>query len=175
MRFRFFTATTLIVLVLACAGFAQDKVAPIASSSAASAYVPVAEYDPARDAAKDVADAIREAQRTNKNVLVEIGGKWCSWCRYLDKFFAANADILQYRENNYVMVKVNFSPENKNEVVISKYGTVPGYPHFFVLDSNGKLLHSQDTSKLEEGKGYNQQAMMEFLKKWAPKATTPSK
>ncbi len=175
MRFRTFTSVALVVFLLACAGFSQDKAVAPASSTAMSAYAPVTEYDPARDASKDVAAAIHEAQRTNRNVLVEVGGKWCSWCRYLDKFFADHADILQYREANYVMVKVNFSPENKNETLISRYGTIPGYPHFFVLDGNGKLLQSQDTSKLEEGKGYNPDAMMEFLKKWAPKTTSASK
>lgn len=170
MRFRSIAALFAISLLFTCAGFTQDKT-PVPSTSTVSSYVPVTEYDPARDAAKDVAAAIQEAHRTNRNVLVEVGGKWCSWCRYLDKFFADHPDILQFREDKFIMVKVNFSPENKNEALISKYGKVPGYPHFFVLDSNGKLLHSQDTSKLEEGKGYNPQVMMDFLKKWAPNLT----
>lgn len=141
-----------------------------------AAYTPVTEYDPKRDAAKDIAAAVKEAQRTNKNVLIEIGGKWCVWCSYLDKFFEQNTTIRQYRDQNYVMVKLNFSPENKNVPVISKYGKVPGYPHIFVLDSTGKLLHSQETSKLEEGRGYNLSAIAGFLKDWAPaKPTAVSK
>ena len=92
---------------------AQTKT-PAKASAGASTYVPVKEYDPKRDATKDVADAVKEAQRTNKNVLVEIGGKWCIWCTYFDKFFAENSALAQYRDQNYVMVKVNFSPENKN-------------------------------------------------------------
>jgi hypothetical protein len=38
-----------------------------------------------------------------------------------------------------------------------------------VLDSDGKLLHSQGTAVLEEGKGYNESAVLKFLEKWAPK------
>ena len=67
-----------------------------------------------------------------------------------------------------VTLKVNFSPENKNEPLLSKYGEIPGYPHIFVLDSEGKLLHSQNTSELEAGKSYNKELFVDFLKKWAP-------
>jgi hypothetical protein len=47
-------------------------------------------------------------------------------------------------------------------------GKVPGYPHFFVLESDGKLLHSQGTSELEEGQSYNLKRMTDFIEKWAP-------
>ena len=168
-----------LVLVFVLAGtlliFGQTPTAGSKSALTASGYAPVKEYDPKRDAARDIADAVKEAQRGNKNVLVEIGGQWCIWCRYFDKFFADNSTLAQYREENYVMVKVNFSPENKNEAVISSYGKVPGYPHLFVLDKNGKLLHSQDTSKLEQGRGYNTTAVATFLKQWSPSSTNIAK
>ena len=131
-------------------------------------YVPVHDYDPKRDAAADVELALAEARRAKKNVLLEVGGKWCVWCRIMDSYFEANPDVLKLREDNYVTVKVNFSPENKNEPLLSKYGEILGYPHIFVLDSEGKLLHSQSTGELEAGKSYNKELMVGFLKKWAP-------
>ncbi len=151
----------------------QSKPTSGKPQTSGSSYAPVMEYDPKRDATKDIAAAVKEAQRTNKNVLVEIGGKWCIWCGYLDKFFTENNTIRQYRDENFVMVKVNYSPENKNEAVISKYGKVPGYPHIFVLDATGKLLYSEDTSKLEQGRGYNLTAVAGFLKDWAPVKQAP--
>lgn len=171
MRTRGIALLALICLLSCATVSAQEKVEPASRSG----YAPMKEYDPKRDAAKDVAAAIKEAQRTNKNVLVEIGGQWCIWCKYLDKFFADNSALTQYRDENYVMVKVNFSPENKNEALISKYGKVPGYPHFFVLDKNGKLLHSQDTSKLEQGRGYNMTAVASFLREWSPASANGAK
>lgn len=134
----------------------------------ATKYVPVHEYDPKRDAAADVERALAEARRAKKNVLLEVGGKWCVWCRIMDSYFEANPDVLKLREDNYVTVKVNFSPENKNEAVLSKYGEIPAYPHIFVLNSEGKLLHSQNTGELETGKSYNKELFVAFLKKWAP-------
>ena len=55
--------------------------------------------------------------------------------------------------DNYEVVKVNYSPENKNEKVLSQYPKIPGYPHIFILDKNGKLLRSEDTSLLSRAKG----------------------
>ncbi|HWT03800.1 MAG TPA: thioredoxin family protein [Pyrinomonadaceae bacterium] len=131
-------------------------------------YVPVHKYDPARDAARDIAEAAAEASRTRKRVLVEVGGEWCIWCHIMDDFFEKNKELLDLREKHFVMVKVNFSDENKNEQVLSRYPEIQGYPHIFVLDGDGKLLHSQDTAELEEGKGYNLARFTAFLQKWAP-------
>lgn len=131
-------------------------------------YVPVHEYDPQRDATADIEAALAEARRAKKNVLLEVGGKWCVWCRIMDSYFAANPDVLKLREDNYVMVKVNFSPENENKEALSKYGEIPAYPHLFVLDAGGKLLHSQNTGELESGKSYDKEKFVGFLRKWAP-------
>jgi thioredoxin-related protein len=169
MKFRLSAVFLLAAMSLTTVAAAQGKPAAPEKPQATSGYVPVTEYDPKRDAARDIAAAIKEAQRTNRNVMLEIGGKWCVWCGYLDKFFAANTTIRQYRDEKYVMVKINFSPENKNQAVISKYGKVAGYPHIFILDPNGKLLYSEDTSKLEQGRGYNLTAVAGFLRDWAPK------
>ena len=41
-----------------------------------------------------------------------------------------------------------------------------GYPHLFVLDAGGALLHSQDTGVLEAGRGYDKAKFVAFLKRW---------
>ena len=75
----------IFVLVVMLAGtllIMGQTPSPVSNSGiAATGYAPVKEYDPLRDAAKDIADAVKEAQLGNKNVLVEIGGKWCIWCQ----------------------------------------------------------------------------------------------
>jgi thiol:disulfide interchange protein len=144
---------------------APAKMAETADSD--SKYVPVLKYDPARNALLDIKEAIIEAQRTNRRVLVEVGGEWCIWCHYMDEFFEKHADMLALREKNFVMVKVNYSEENKNTEALSTYPKVAGYPHIFVLDNSGALLHSQDTGQLEEGKGYNIEKFKAFLTEWA--------
>jgi thiol:disulfide interchange protein len=131
-------------------------------------YVPVHTYDPARNAEQDIRDAVAEAGRTGKRVLLEVGGEWCIWCHIMDAYFEKNPELLDYREKNFVMLKINFSEENKNEQVLSHYPQINGYPHIFVLERDGKFLHSQDTGQLEEGKSYNLDKFKAFLKEWSP-------
>ena len=125
-------------------------------------------FDPTRDAAADVAAATALAKAQGKRVLVDVGGEWCSWCHILDRFIAANADVRTLRESGYVWVKVNWSKDNKNETLLSRWPKIAGYPHLFVLDADGRLLHSQDTGALELGKDYDHAKFIAFLKAWTP-------
>lgn len=143
---------------------------------AQSNYTPVTKYDPKRNAARDIDDAVAEAKRSNRRVLLEVGGEWCSWCHILDEYFDKHPDLTALRDKNFVTVKINFSEENPNKEVLSRYGEINGYPHIFVLDSDGKFLHSQGTGVLESGMSYDLEKMNDFLTQWAPRAkpgTTP--
>ena len=147
----------------------------LAAEQAASAYQPVQQYDPKRDAAADIDAAVAEAKRSGRHVLIEVGGEWCGWCHRLDDYLKAKRKLNALLERNFVMVKVNYSPENENEEVLSRYPEVAGYPHFFVLDGQGKLLHSQDTAKLEEGKSYHARRFKRFLNRWGPPKPEPAR
>jgi len=125
-------------------------------------------FDPKRDADRDISNAVAEARQTDKRVLLDVGGGWCIWCHRLDTLFAKNPDLNQFLHKNFVVVKVNYSKENQNENVLSRYPKIPGYPHFFVLDKDGKLLCSQDTGELESGKGHDPEKVLSFLRRWAP-------
>jgi len=67
-----------------------------------------------------------------------------------------------------VTVKINFSEENQNKEVLSRYEPIAGYPHIFVLERDGKLLLSQNTNILESGKSYDLERLTVFLTNWAP-------
>jgi len=85
----------------------------------------------------------------------------------MDRYFEENPKLLEFREKHFVTVRINFSPENENKALLSRYPEIPGYPHLFVLETTGELLHSQDTSDLESGKSYNLEKFLAFLKRWA--------
>jgi thioredoxin-related protein len=145
---------SLVLLVaLSVTAFAQDK--------------PQREkFDPKRDSAKDIQEAVKKATKENKRIMLDVGGEWCGWCHKLDNFFLTDKEAGDLLKKKFVVVKVNYSPENKNEAVLSKYPKINGYPHLFVLDKNGKLLHSQDTGLLETGDHHDHDKVMTFLKKW---------
>lgn len=143
------------LLTLACCGLA----------ALAQAQALPAKFDPTRDAAADVRSAVAQAKAQRKQVLVDVGGEWCIWCHILDKFIATHAPVKRLVDQNYVVVKVNFSPQNRNEAVLSQWPKVKGYPHLFVLDAGGRLVHSQDTGELEAGKDYDEAKVIAFLEK----------
>ena len=113
------------------------------------------------------------ARATGRRVLVDVGGEWCTWCHILDRFFTANPDLKRLRDGWYVLLKINWSPDNTNSSLLKRWPKITGYPHLFVLDADGALVHSQQTSALESGSSYDVAAMRAFLVQWAPR--TPSR
>ena len=69
-------------------------------------YTPVAKYDPARSAEQDLRNAVTEAQRTGKRILLEVGGEWCSWCHIMDKFFDQNPNLTKLRDTNLSLIHI---------------------------------------------------------------------
>jgi thiol:disulfide interchange protein len=155
----------LAILSLAC-GALSTPVVNTARPIPDSALVDV--YDPARNPAEDLQQAIVIAQNQNKRIMLELGGDWCIWCKFMDEFYASHNDILQFRADHYVLVKVNVSDKNMNEDFLSQFPAAAGYPHIYILDSDGTFLHSQDTVELEDGaESYVPEVFMAFLKEWS--------
>ena len=140
--------------------------APPAAVSTESPPSNQAHFDPKRDSQLDLERAITVARQSNKRILLDVGGDWCPWCHILDEFVTQEPSIREYLAAHYVVVRVNYSDENPNEAFLSRYPKITGYPHLFVLDQDGRLLHSQDTSVLESGRSYNTEAFGAFLRKW---------
>ena len=135
-------------------------------ASARAADLPT-RFDPQRDAEADVAQAVAMAKADGKRVLVDVGGEWCSWCHVLDRFIASHAEVRELIDAHYVWVKVNVSKENRNRALLARWPKIEGYPHLFVLDARGRLVHSQDTGVLESGKGYDEARFVAMLRKWS--------
>jgi thioredoxin-related protein len=155
----------LFVLLLFCLTIQSSITAQ--GKDSLGIYAAVTKFDPSRNPERDLKDAVVEAQKSKRRIILDVGGDWCIWCHRIDNFIDSSRDISSELHNHFIVVKVNFSPENKNEKFLSKYPKIPGYPHFFVLSEKGKLIHSQDTGKLEEGKGYSKEKFITFLKKWS--------
>ena len=125
-------------------------------------------FDPLKNPSENLAAAIVKAQAENKRIILDVGGEWCSWCRLMDNYLIKNAELGQLRDENYVWVKINMSDENENKEFLSQYPEATGYPHLYVLEKDGTLLKSKDTSELEDGESYNLQKFTDFLKEFSP-------
>jgi thiol:disulfide interchange protein len=139
---------------------ADSKVAPVYS---------VDTYDPKRNPEEDLAATVKKAKAGSKRILIQVGGDWCGWCKLMNKYFHENEKVAAALAKDFIIMKVNFSKENDNKEFLKKYPGAQGYPHLYVLESDGTFLHSQGTGALEEGKSYNEKVMLDFLANWAPK------
>jgi thioredoxin-related protein len=123
-------------------------------------------YDDKRDPFKDAAAAIKLANETNRNVLIEIGGNWCTWCHKMDSFLGKNPDIYEKLHKEYVLLKINVSDSNDNEAFMKSLPPTLGYPHMYVSTATGKMILSKDTAELLSDGNYSRTQWLAFLEQW---------
>ena len=130
-------------------------------------------YNDKENAEAKIAELVKQAQAENKNIILQAGGNWCIWCLRFNQFVQTTPELKNVVDENYLYYHLNYSPENKNEKVFAKYdnpGAKFGYPVFIVLNKDGKMIHTQDSAVLEEGKGYSIEKVKAFFQEWAPKS-----
>ena len=160
----------LFVLTMTCGTvLAQEKKDLVQKSET------VKIYNPQANAKAEIDAAIAKAKKADKNVFIQVGGNWCSWCIAFHNLVNETPDLKRYLNTNYETVLVNYSPENKNAEVLAGLGYPGrfGFPVFVILDGNGKVLHIQNSAYLEEGKGHSVKKVMDFLKGWTSAAIKP--
>lgn len=133
-------------------------------------FYTVAHYDPKADPAADLQHTLARARAERKTVLLQVGGDWCGWCKRMTEFIAKNEPVNQRIQQGFLIQKITYDQENRNEPFLSGYPKINGYPHLFVLAPDGQLLHSQDTAELEQGGGYSEDKFIAFLEKWKTKS-----
>lgn len=125
-------------------------------------------YNPEANTGKEIKEAIAKAKLENRHVLIQVGGNWCPWCHKLHKFIAETDTLSSIIARNYVVVKLNYSKENKNLDLLKSLDNPQrfGFPVIVILNENGVRIHTQDTGLLESGDGYDLNKVLRFLKLW---------
>lgn len=138
-------------------------------------------YDEQVNQLTQIDQAVKQAKADGKFVVCQVGGNWCPWCLRFADFITKDAEIAKLVKDNFVYIHVDYSPKSfkddparkeRSEKMMKRLGNPGrfGYPVFVVLDGKGKVLHTQDSSFLEEGKGYSKDKVVRFFKNWTPKA-----
>ncbi|PYT68759.1 MAG: hypothetical protein DMG39_20280 [Acidobacteria bacterium] len=167
MRIPLFAA---LVYAYFCAPISLEHKAFVQSVTTPAPHNALADgYDRPRDPEQDLLSAEGEANKSNKNIFIVVGGESCTWCHILDDFFHEHPDLEALRDKNYVFMKVSMSQENPNRDFLSRFPYIHGYPYIFILDAHGNLIHSQASNVLEGGRSYNAKRFQEFLERFAPK------
>ena len=138
-------------------------------AAAAQAHAAEAVYPDVSRAHADIAAALKEAAASRKRVLVDFGGNWCPDCKVLDINLRKPATAALLNEG-YVLVHVNVGAKGitDNFEIAERYG-IPlkkGVPALAVLESDGRVVHSQKSGEFESMRKLDPGAVDAFLKKW---------
>ncbi|MBK9569345.1 MAG: thioredoxin family protein [Chitinophagaceae bacterium] len=133
-------------------------------------------YSPGENAKEGISAALKKAKESGKHVLVQIGGNWCVWCARFNEFVTNDKSLDSLVNSNYIVYHLNYSKENKNLELLTKYDFPQrfGFPVFLVLNVKGDLLHTQTSWYLESGKSYDKEKVTAFFNDWGPKAFDPA-
>ena len=132
-------------------------------------------YNSEANVSAEISQGLVKAKAENKHLLLQVGGNWCPWCLKFHKLCSEDQDIKEMMGKNYIWIMVNYSKENKNLVELKKleFPQRFGFPVFVIMDSNGKRIHTQNSSYLEQGDGYSKKKVHDFLNQWSPDALNP--
>ncbi len=133
-------------------------------------------YHPESNAKKEIAEAVKQAKESGKHVLIQIGGNWCIWCARFNDFVTKDASLDSLANANFVTYHLNYSKENTNTEILSKYSFPQrfGFPVFLILNEKGDLIHTQSSWYLEDGKkSYDKEKVKSFFSDWSRKALDP--
>jgi len=124
-------------------------------------------YPADANAHAELSQALAEAAQQGKRVLVVFGAIWSYDCQVLDLAFQ-RADIHPLIEKYYVLLHVDTGSADKNVDLAERF-QVPlekGIPALAVLDSDGKLLFSQQNGEFKSARDLAPEDLQAFLEKW---------
>lgn len=129
---------------------------------------------------EQIDQAVAKAKTEGKFVVCQVGGNWCPWCLKFADFITNDTAISKVIDENFEYIHVNYNPRKsqgpeqveQGKALMKRLDNAGrfGFPVFVILDEEGKILHIQDSSFLEEGEGYNQEKVLRFFKNWTPSA-----
>jgi thiol:disulfide interchange protein len=125
------------------------------------------------DGSRLICDALTEAKRDHKRVLVQFGAQGCTWCHVLQKLFESDTNLAAKLKSDFVYVNIDVT-RGRNKYVDELYGhvTSKGVPVIIVLDAEGKEIYSEGYRLVEgrhPGETYHisPETMLNFLKEWS--------
>lgn len=142
-------------------------------------------YDESINPETQITEAIDNAAKKDKFVVAQLGGNWCKWCIRFAKFIDNDPELKKLVDENFEFIHVNYNPRN-SEANADPESTAAalkllgnpvrfGFPVLVVLDGDGNVIHTQDSSFLESGEGYDKEKVTRFFQTWSPSSVNTAK
>ena len=98
---------------------------------------------PALDAERVFADALSQAKRESKCILLHVGMPRIVWCRLLDQFFDENASLFT---SDFVSLQIDQERMTNGRQLLKRIRPEEsrGFPWMAILDADGKPLVTSD-------------------------------
>jgi thioredoxin-related protein len=93
-------------------------------------------------------EAVGEAKKTDKKILIDVYTDWCGWCKRMDSQTYSNKDVESYLSQKYVLVKLNAESSRKlhyngaqytEQELAGAFG-ISGYPSTIFLKSTSEAI-----------------------------------
>jgi thioredoxin len=147
-----------------------SKVTPAASNPAASnpSNTTALLYDPHADANQAIAQAIRQAKKNQKRVLLDFGADWCPDCQVLSQLFD-NPKVKPFLDQHYIVVRIDVGKWDNNLDIAKHYGDpiAQGIPAVVILDANAQMITSTAGGELANARTATPTEILGFLEQWA--------
>ena len=124
-------------------------------------------FDHSADAVTQVRDAMAEAARQHKRVLLDFGGNWCGDCQILDYYFhqPPNEGLI---DKSYIVVDIDIGHMDHNVAIANQYGVTlrHGVPALSIIDAQGHVLYSQNDGEFSSMGKVDPAAVTRMLEQW---------
>ena len=152
-------------------GVANAATAPHVQLTSIAA-LPIVErypYDENANADAAVAAAFARARKSQKRVLIDLGGNWCGDCIVLANIMQL-PEVKAFVASHFEVAVVDVGRETKNLQIPARFGVnlAGGVPTVLIVEPNGKtLVDSGHIAALEDARHMTPQGIADWLAQWA--------
>jgi|SRR5213078_2914410 len=128
-------------------------------------------YNEAANAKAEIAQALADAAKASKPVLVIFGANWCEDCRALDLALKSGKNAALMSEE-FKVVKVDVGRFDRNLDIANAYGNPikKGIPAAVIVASDNRVLYATRAGELADARSMNADGIYGFFRDAMAKA-----
>src|SRR5438477_9018108 len=85
------------------------------------------------------ADAMKQARKEKKIIMIDYYTTWCGWCKRLDRDTYSSDEIGKYADENIVSLKLD--AEKGEGIALAKKSGVSAFPTIVFYNADGKEIY----------------------------------